>query len=1080
MHKRLTLAVMAGLLAIACGQVSPGSLDSEFQSTELALTGFTGPMTNSHSVPALTLLGDGRALMVDYISETYNPATNGWTATPARTPVRHYSVVVSLADGRALAIGGEGGSPYTRFANAELFTPQTNTWSATGAMNQPRGRPVATRLADGRVLVVGGFNPSNVATRSAETFDPATGAWTALPNEANYSYYSDCSITLLADGRVLLVGFYGAEVFNPATNLFTKVGTSANGRYDHLAERLPNGRVLLAGGSRTTSELFDPVLLQFTTTGAMLVNNRHFAASTVLADGTVLAAGGHDGVATTFGSVERYQPGTGTWSQAPALAQKRHQAKMVQLASGEVLVVGGSYRIGAYSDMSINGPQAAELLTGSCVPQSCAAQGKTCGTVSDGCGGTLACGTCGAGEACSATNVCVCSPTTCAAQGKTCGSIPDGCGNTLACGTCGAGEACSATNVCVCSPTTCAAQGKTCGSIPDGCGNTLECGTCGAGEVCATNNVCVCVPINTCTEQGRACGPVSDGCGGTLSCGVCGAGEACDPGPGACVIVPEGHALYDATLGAPVCATLSSSCDSDSLLVGRDALGPEPHAPNTLTTSACADGTAGVFHVDPSLDRLVVKTLDGGPFQPGKTVQVDVTLWNASSSTRVDLFSAASASSPNWIFVGSLVPGPAVGLQVLSTTHVLRVGNRQVLRGIVRDDSEGPYSVSCAAAPSSDHDDLVFQVDSAEDTTPPIVAITAPVMDTVGAQYQPVNLQVGATDNVAVQRVDFYIQNNPPNGALTPLTVDTSAPYTATYVHPYPTPTSFRVVARAYDFSGNQSEASRTFAIDNTPPSVAITSHANNATVSGTVSLVASAQDAFGITQVSFYLDGLFLGIAQGPPYTLSWNTASSTVGAHLLYARATDGLGNLGVSTLITVNVAPPGPVSAVHDTSWKTPVCLGAAGSGCDSGTLLTGRANLGPEPHAPNTLYGGCADGTYGSFHSDESVDRLVISTVDGGALRSGTSVKVTATVWAYSTSDVLDIYSAPNASAPVWTFVGTVTPQSSGPLDLSVTFPLPTSTAGVPQAVRAVFRYGGTRSACSSGLYDDMDDLVFSAP
>src|SRR5438034_7496875 len=84
-----------------------------------------------------------------------------------------------------------------------------------------------------------------------------------------------------------------------------------------------------------------------------------------------------------------------------------------------------------------------------------------------------------------------CTPTTCTAQGKNCGSISDGCGGTLTCGTCVATQTCIS-NVCTasCTPTTCAAQGKNCGSIPDGCGGTLTCGTCGSGQTC-TNNVCV-------------------------------------------------------------------------------------------------------------------------------------------------------------------------------------------------------------------------------------------------------------------------------------------------------------------------------------------------------------------------------------------------------------------------------------------------------------------------------------------------------------------------------------------------------------------------------------------------------------
>src|SRR5262249_2146613 len=76
-----------------------------------------------------------------------------------------------------------------------------------------------------------------------------------------------------------------------------------------------------------------------------------------------------------------------------------------------------------------------------------------------------------------------CAPTTCAAQGKNCGSIPDGCGGSLSCGACASLETCGgggAANVCGrCVPTTsCRAQGRSCGTIWDGC-QSVRCGTCG-------------------------------------------------------------------------------------------------------------------------------------------------------------------------------------------------------------------------------------------------------------------------------------------------------------------------------------------------------------------------------------------------------------------------------------------------------------------------------------------------------------------------------------------------------------------------------------------------------------------------
>jgi leucyl aminopeptidase len=147
------------------------------------------------------------------------------------------------------------------------------------------------------------------------------------------------------------------------------------------------------------------------------------------------------------------------------------------------------------------------------------------------------------------------------------------------------------------------------------------------------------------------------------------------------------------------------------------------------------------------------------------------------------------------------------------------------------------------------------------------------------------------------------------------------------------------------------------------------------------------------------------------------------------------------------------------------------------CDSGTLLNGRGTRGPEASAPNTINSSCADGNSGTYHVDESNDRIKVSTVDGTPLKAGKQVRIEATVWAYSTpsSDKLDLYYAANANSPTWTFIGTFTPAAGGAQTLSATYTLPT---GSLQAVRARFRYGGSAAACGTGSYTDHDDLVFA--
>ncbi|MBM7113457.1 M20/M25/M40 family metallo-hydrolase [Archangium primigenium] len=165
----------------------------------------------------------------------------------------------------------------------------------------------------------------------------------------------------------------------------------------------------------------------------------------------------------------------------------------------------------------------------------------------------------------------------------------------------------------------------------------------------------------------------------------------------------------------------------------------------------------------------------------------------------------------------------------------------------------------------------------------------------------------------------------------------------------------------------------------------------------------------------------------------------------------------------------------TATLDATYKVPRCA-EEGLSCDSGALLNGRANLGPEVTRPNTLKGACPDGTSGIFHHDESIDRIKVGTPDGTEMVAGKAVKVDVTVFTYSTADDrLDLYSAANADSPTWTFIGTLAPTSAGTSTLSTTYTLP---AGGRQALRARFRYGGAAGACGTGTYDDHDDLVFA--
>lgn len=319
---------------------------------------FPWPRTNHTATPLLDgrvlLVGgweDGNDAGVDFApTQIYDPATGAYSPAPSPTIKRGKHGAVRLADGRVMIIGGLNinvGNPELYFV--EIFDPVTSTWETVAGTPATVCYTQALLMQDGRVFVM--------AERQGVgfIFDPATGLWTITPRclEPTTRFY--CSLALLKDGRVLLVGGTGsgsqssfAEMYDPATNTWIPAGTLPFPTSSATATRIADGRVIVAGGndrtndlSRASAALFDPATRTWSSLPPMALPRRDHQ-SIALPDGRLLVScGTWRGFFDQTGTQELFDPATGSWSSGPSLAFPRKGHTLSLLPNGDVAILGG-------------------------------------------------------------------------------------------------------------------------------------------------------------------------------------------------------------------------------------------------------------------------------------------------------------------------------------------------------------------------------------------------------------------------------------------------------------------------------------------------------------------------------------------------------------------------------------------------------------------------------------------------------------------------------------------------------------------------------------------------------------------
>jgi hypothetical protein len=263
---------------------------------------------------------------------------------------------VIWSTGQVLMTGGDLTVKGVRnYANNKttIFNPAANAISSGGQMQYPRWYPSVVSLPNGEKLTLGGYVTRALnlplgagAAPTPEVYNPITG-WRSLSgvNSWNEPYYPRAF--LAPSGNIV-----GVQAAGPLFSL----STAGNGTLQRFSFNAPLGYTLLPTLMFTPGKLLSVrksavVVIDFTgptptvTPTANLDQMRYDASGTLMADGEVLINGGSavdnvlSGVAYT---AQIWNPATGSWTTGAAATKPRlYHSNALLMADGSVLTAGG-------------------------------------------------------------------------------------------------------------------------------------------------------------------------------------------------------------------------------------------------------------------------------------------------------------------------------------------------------------------------------------------------------------------------------------------------------------------------------------------------------------------------------------------------------------------------------------------------------------------------------------------------------------------------------------------------------------------------------------------------------------------
>ena len=249
--------------------------------------------------------------------QAYNPATNSWSTKANMISVR-VGAFSGVLNGLLYVAGGTSGSGSGTIglSTVESYNPATNTWTARGSLPGTRSFG-ASAVVNGMLYVIGGDSNGSGVLSTVYAYNPVTDSWTqkaSLPAPRNNS------AAVVVNGLIYVVG--GSPVMGPADGavlvydpVFDSWSTRtpmSTPRY-HLDAVEGNGLIYAISGYEPGTSVASAVMEAYDPTtdtwiGRASMQQTRLGAGLGFINGLIYSSGGSYNGSAVVATTERYVP----------------------------------------------------------------------------------------------------------------------------------------------------------------------------------------------------------------------------------------------------------------------------------------------------------------------------------------------------------------------------------------------------------------------------------------------------------------------------------------------------------------------------------------------------------------------------------------------------------------------------------------------------------------------------------------------------------------------------------------------------------------------------------------------------